>query len=919
MAQKKLFLLDAFALIYRAYYALIRAPRVTSKGLNTSAIFGFVNTLREVLRKENPSHIAVCFDPPGKTFRHEAFEQYKAQREAQPEDITLAIPYIKRIIAAYNIPVIEVPGYEADDVIGTLSRQAALQGYDTYMMTPDKDYGQLVTENVWMYRPSIRGEGFEIRGPKEVCERYGIDRPEQIIDLLALEGDTSDNIPGCPGIGEKTAQKLISCWGSVENLIKHGDDIPGAMGRKVRENADQILFSKMLATIKTDVPVQLDIDSLVRKPEDVARLIEIFTELEFRTLIKKLSERLPASAAIPEGEMGSLFDLPSEEPALDTPASQTLADVKHSFFTPESIEEIGKAIAKFAAEDSVGVELYALGDESMTARLMGIAITDSAGSGAYIPLPAGDSARAEILSVIEPLFAQGTTMIVAHDIKRTYLILKRHGISIGTRYFDTSVAHYLLEPEANHKLPSVAKRHLNYTTIDYTDTSRTSRRETEMSVPQARQLFCEGAFTALRLKNHLIHELEKNEQISLLNDVELPLIKVLAEMEWTGVRIDCAELAKLSERYTAELHDLVQLAYRQAGEAFNTGSPSQVGEILFSKMQIDPKAKRTKRGSFSTTEEVLEKYRSTVPLVDTILKIRGKRKLLVTYIDALPLLVNPITGKIHTTYNQTVTSTGRISSTNPNLQNIPIRSDEGREIRKAFIADSGCLFMSADYSQIELRLIADLSADKDMIEAFLSGEDIHQATAAKIYGLDPADVTDNQRRNAKTANFGIIYGISAFGLSERLGIPRAEAKMLIDGYFASYPHIRDYIDAAIAGAKENGYVTTIKGRKRYLPDIHSRNSTVRSYAERNAVNAPIQGSAADIIKIAMVNVYRKLQEAGLRSRMIMQVHDELIFNVVPDELPEVQDIVVRCMEQAYSGRVPLEVSAGIGANWLEAH
>lgn len=926
MPQKKLYLLDAFALIYRAYYALIQAPRITSKGLNTSAIFGFCNTLDEVLRHRNPSHIAVCFDPPGKTFRHEVYADYKAQREAQPEDITRSIPYIKEIIKAYNIPVIEIPGYEADDVIGTLSRIAEAQGYDTYMMTPDKDYGQLVTDHVWMYRPSLRGEGFEIRGPKEVCERYGIETPLQVIDLLALEGDTSDNIPGVAGIGPKIAQKLVRTYDSVEGVIAQKDNITGKLGERIRANVEQIRFSKMLATIKTDVPLDVNLDSMVRQPENVERLLEIYTELEFRSFIRRLTSRLPeggVSSKAPEpkeGEMGSLFDLPDEgaKDGITMPLA-TLADTPHEFHIVASVEEAGEVVKKLSAHEFLGLDIYAPGEDAMSADMKGIAVATSAAIAYYFPVPPAGTERDELMQVLEPLFAEGVRTFCSHDIKRCYLLLKRDKIEWGVGYFDTAVAHYVLEPEISHRLSGVVGRMLAYNTMDAADNVRRPMREQKLSEQSAADLFCEAALMSLRLREPLIAALREHEQESLLNDIEFPLIRVLAEMEWTGVRIDTAHLAELSRVFSKELHDMVQEAYRLAGERFNTGSPSQVGEILFGKMQIDPKAKKTKKGAYSTTEEILEKYRRSVPLVDLILRIRAKRKLLATYIDTLPQLINPVTGKIHTTYNQTVTATGRISSTNPNLQNIPIRSDDGREIRRAFIADPGCLIMSADYSQIELRLIADLSGDRDMVEAFLSGKDIHRATAARIYGVPLEEVTEDQRRNAKTANFGIIYGISAFGLSERLGIPRSEAKMLIDGYFSSYPHIREYIDKAVERAREDGYVTTIKGRKRYLPDINSRNGVVRSYAERNAVNAPIQGSAADIIKIAMVNVYRRIQEAGLRSRMIMQVHDELIFNVVEEELPRLQSIVAECMEQAYGAKVPLEVSSGVGANWLEAH
>ena len=923
MENKKLFLLDAFALIYRAYYALIRAPRITSKGLNTSAIFGFCNTLDEVLRKENPTHIAVCFDPPGPTFRHEMYDQYKAGREAQPEDITIAIPYIKRIIRAYNIPVIEVEGYEADDVIGTLSRMAEKKGYDTYMMTPDKDYGQLVTDHVWMYRPALRGEGFEIRGPKEICERYGISSPLQVIDLLALEGDASDNIPGCPGIGEKTAQKLIAAYHDVETMLGKAGEIPGAVGRKVRDNAGQISFSKTLATIKTDVPLDIDIDALVRTPEDIDALKEVYRELEFRTFLNRLNDRAAsAKADTPkeEGLMGSLFDIenPDGSPSDILPAGDTLNGIAHSFTVVTDPAAVAAVVDRASKEERIGVDFYAIGDQAMTALWRGLAIAFADGDGFYIPVPEGKS-RAELMGALNSLFGQGTVTIVSHDIKSDYLLLKREGIDWRADYFDTSVTHYILEPETGHRLPTVAARYLNYITIDYSDNVRSLRRYKPMETEDACELFCESALTALRLYEPLKGEIISRDQLPLLDDIELPLVRVLAEMEWTGARINADELHELSLRYTAQLTAMEEEVYRMAGRRFNIASPMQVGEILFGEMKIDPAAKKTKRGFYSTTEEILEKYRHTVPLVNLILKIRALRKLLVTYIDALPQLVNPATGKIHTTYNQTVTATGRISSANPNLQNIPIRSDDGREIRKAFIADPGCLFMSADYSQIELRLMADMSGDPDMVRAFNAGEDIHRSTAAKVYQVPIGDVTDSMRRNAKTANFGIIYGISAFGLSERLGIPRAEAKRLIEGYFASYPHIREFIDKQIEEAKERGFVTTLMGRKRYLPDINSRNSVVRSYAERNAVNAPLQGSAADIIKIAMINIYRHMEEAGLRSRMIMQVHDELIFNVVPEELERLQQIVTADMSDAYHGRVPLEVSAGVGANWLEAH
>ncbi len=924
MEDKRLFLVDAYAFIYRAYYALIRAPRINSKGFNTSAIFGFCNSLDEILRKENPSHIAVCFDPKGGTFRHEAYPEYKAQREAQPEDISRAVPYIKDIIAAHNIPIIEVPNYEADDVIGTLARRAEAEGYTTYMMTPDKDYAQLVTANTFMYRPALKGNGFEIRGVEQICERYGISRPAQVIDLLALEGDASDNIPGCPGVGEKTAIKLISEWGSVENLLANTDSIKGALQKKILDNAEKIRFSKFLVTIKTDVPVECSIESLVRKEDNVDLLRKIYSELEFKTFISRLDSSAttitaPTSLQPAQDFMPSLFDSP-DEPTTHAASADTSfnASIQHYSSTAD-ISTVEAIIASATASSIVGVSIYATGNDAMTAQLTGLALSASEGNATYIPIPTDSGSRIRTIAALQCLFSSHSTTIVSHDVKRDYIILKNNGIVFSAPYYDTSVAHYLLQPEMRHTLSHVAFTLLRYRTFDYGDNSRAKNDSSSLDPQDAINRFCEAADITRRLHPILENELKQNGLTSLLSDIELPFIRVLAEMEYSGVRIDSDELASLSKRLSSRLHDMEHEVHNLAGGEFNVASPMQVGEVLFGRLKIDSKAKRTAKGSYSTTEEVLEKYRSSYPIVDLILKIRGLRKLLTTYINALPELVNRKTGKIHTSYNQTVTATGRLSSSNPNLQNIPIRTDDGREIRKAFIADPDCILLSADYSQIELRVIADLSGDKDMIDAFISGADIHQATAAKIYNIPIEDVTAEQRRKAKTANFGIIYGISAFGLSERLGIPRAEAKMLINGYFDSYPKVREYMELSIENARNLGYVSTIKGRKRMLPDINSRNAVVRGYAERNAINAPIQGSAADIIKIAMIDISREFEMKGILSRMIMQVHDELVFNVIPDELESVKEIVIRNMENAYHGQVPLIVSAGTGTNWLEAH
>lgn len=915
MDEKKLFLLDAYALIYRAYYALMRSPRFTAKGIDTSAIYGFCNTLDDLLRKERPTHIAVCFDPKGgETFRHEAYPDYKANRDAQPEGITVAIPYIKEILAAYNIPVIEMARYEADDVIGTLSRLAEAEGFVTYMMTPDKDYGQLVTDKVLMYRPALKQQGFEVRGPKEVCERYGIDRPSQVIDLLALEGDSVDNIPGCPGVGEKTASKLIREWDSIENLLDNTDKLKGAIQRRITENAEKIRFSKFLATIKTDIPMDVDFDDLRRRPENVDGLLKIFNDLEFKTLAKRLSVNTEPKAEQPAGEP-SLFDF---DGTADTSGPARAITLNADYRALTGLAEIGEFVSRAASCEAIGMAISASCGDTMASHIDAIALSAAPDEAVYIALPADPTARDEVKAVIAPLLS-ADTIITSHDMKRDYILLKNEGLPRPAKFFDTSVAHYLLQPETRHSLPMVASAVLNYRTLSYDDPSSGKRTAGLIATGQHINRLCEEADVSLRLRVALIPALDEGGFSELLRDIELPLIPVLAEMERTGVRIDVKELNDLSTALTERLHGMEKQVYELAGYEFNLSSPSQVGEVLFGQLKLDPKAKRTKKGAYSTTEEVLEKYAHAHPIVELILKIRRLRKLLATYINALPALINPATGKIHTSYNQTVTATGRLSSANPNLQNIPVRSEDGREIRRAFIADPGDLFLSADYSQIELRLMADLSGDPSMIEAFRTGIDIHQATAAKIYKEPLESVTDDQRRNAKTANFGIIYGISAFGLAERLGIPRSEAKALINGYFESYPGVKEYMDRSIDRARADGYVTTIMGRKRYLPEINSRNAVVRGYAERNAINAPLQGSAADIIKRAMIDIYTAMEREGMKSRMIMQVHDELIFNVVPDELARLQQIITEGMVGAYRGRVPLEVSSGVGQNWLEAH
>ena len=949
---KKLFLLDAYALIYRAYYALIRAPRITSNGFNTSAVFGFVNSLDMILRQESPDYIAVCFDPHGPTFRHKLFEQYKAQREAQPEDITLSVPVIKEIVRAYNIPIFEVAGYEADDVIGTIAQIAEKAGIRTYMMTPDKDYGQLVTDNILQWKPSMRGMDQEVRGPKEVCERYGVQNTHQIIDLLALEGDAVDNIPGCPGVGEKTARKLISEYGSVDNLLANVASVKGKLGERIAANADNIRFSYQLATIKTDVPLEVNFEDLKRSAPDVAELRKIFADLEFKSFLAKLNT-LPevtkvatkeaakeaanggsdAKGAIPAAP--SLFDfLDEEEPEAEKPAVRQAKALDSDYKVLKNAGEIDAFVKEtleaaanpgFAANPGsagmtdfpLGIAVYAVGPEAMTASLRAFAFSPGAGKARYVDVPAMPDERAALMQQLAPLFENPKITLVSHDIKRDMVLLRREGITLAEPYSDTQLAHYILQPEMRHSLPDIVLNLLNIEMDELID--KTPKQFGPIAAGQEVERVCQQADMVRQLCPVLTRLIKDNAQWSLFEELELPLARVLAEMEWTGVRIDSADLARYSVALQAQLRELEEKVYDLAGHKFNIVSPSQVGEVLFGEMKLDPRAKRTKTGAYSTAEEVLIKHRATHPIVDLILEVRGLRKLLATYVDSLPGMVNPVTGKIHTTFNQTVTATGRISSANPNLQNIPIRTEEGREVRRAFIPDPGCLILACDYSQIELRLLANLSDDPELTEAFLSGLDIHRATAAKIYHVPYDEVTDDQRRAAKTANFGTVYGISAFGLSERLGIPRAEAKELIESYFATYPHIQEYIAKAKEKAREDGYVATIMGRKRFLPDINSRNAVVRQFAERNAVNAPLQGSAADIIKKAMIDVDAAIRRMGLKSRMILQVHDELVFNVYPEELEQIRAEVVRLMEAAFTGRVPLLVSAGTGANWLEAH
>ncbi len=954
LKMKKLFLIDAYAIIYRAYYAFIRAPRVNSKGLNTSAIYGFVNTLEDVLKREKPTHIAVAFDPKGKTFRHEAYDLYKAQRESTPEDIRLAVPIIKKIVQAYNIPVLEVPGFEADDVIGTMAKKAEIAGFEVFMLTPDKDYGQLVSNHIFMYRPKHTG-GFEVMGPDEVKAKYDLDSHEQVIDLLGLMGDASDNIPGCPGVGEKTAVKLLKEFGSIDNLLLNTDQLKGALKTKVEANKELIIFSRFLATIKIDVPVDFDENALEIEPVNEADLQALFDELEFRTMsqskFKKPFTSLPPDEAVtsiqfarpksPKGQT-SLFDAfdaedepkhtKSEKPKEATvqlleeaPENGllTIKNVPHKYHLVDTKVKRADLVSRLFMQKSVCFDTETTGLNVFAADLVGLSFCFTKGEAYYVTLPADKSEISEVLHEFKAFFQSEHIEKIGQNIKFDLLMLAMYGFELKGPMFDTMIAHYLVQPELRHGMDYLAEIYLRYRTIHYDDlVGGKGKNQIDIRFVDL-DLLCdyaaEDADITFQLKEILEKEIHENGLQNLFYEIEMPLMKVLARMEQNGVRIDSEALRLSSVVLTGEMIELEKQIHELAGYEFNVSSPAQVGEILFDRLKLDEKAKKTKTGQYSTSEDVLEKIRSKHPIIGKILDYRGLKKLLSTYIDALPQLINQSTGKVHTSFNQTVASTGRLSSTNPNLQNIPIRDAQGKEIRKAFIPDEGCVFLSADYSQIELRIMAHLSGDANMLEAFNSGHDIHTATAAKIFKKPIEEVTSDMRRKAKTANFGIIYGISTFGLADRLSIPRSEAKELIEGYFTTYPDVKRYMDEAIQKAKEAGYVETIFGRKRFLADINSQNSIVRGYAERNAINAPIQGSAADIIKIAMVKIQNRLDREKLHTTMTMQVHDELNFNVPVSEVEIAKKIVVDEMESAIKLQVPLIADCGVGANWLEAH
>lgn len=921
----KLFLIDAYALIYRSYYAFIKNPRINSKGVNTSAVFGFINTLEDVLKREQPTHIAVAFDPKGPTFRHEAFEQYKAQREETPEVIRQSVPVIKEVIQAYHIPILEVPYYEADDVIGTVAKQAAANGFEVYMMTPDKDYGQLVADHIYMYRPKFGGD-YEVLGVSEVLEKYQLQSTEQVIDLLGLMGDTADNIPGCPGVGEKTAQKLLAEFGSIENLLANTDKLKGAQKKKVEENVEQIRFSKFLATIKTDVPITFDAELCKRVAPDEDRLVELYTELEFKTFINRLKGESSVVSSSKEPKAAVQYDLFATEPVVESEVS-SLSDITtmpHSYYLADTAEKQIALCEQLLQEKSFAFDTETEGLDPLTAGLVGMSFAIREQEAWYVPVPANREEATDIVLRLAPALQHPEIEKVGQNIKFDILALRKYGVRVKGPLFDTMLAHYLLNPELRHGMDYLAETYLKYKTVPIEDLigPKGKKQASMRTVPieQIKEYAAEDADVTLRLKHYFAPLLKQEGLESLFFEMEMPLIYVLAEMEATGVKLDTNALKQSSEVLSQQLSTLEESIYDLAGQSFNINSTKQVGEILFDKLKLDEKAKKTKTGGYSTSEEVLEKIRGKHPIVDKLLEYRGIKKLLSTYIDALPALIHPETGKIHTSFNQAVTATGRLSSTNPNLQNIPVRDELGREIRKAFIADDDdCIFFSADYSQIELRLMAHLSNDPHMVEAFCSGADIHAATAAKIYGIPVEEVTSDMRRKAKTANFGIIYGISVFGLAERLSIPRAESKELIDGYFQTYPRIKEYMEESIRVAKEKGYVETLFKRKRFLPDINSHNAIVRGYAERNAINAPIQGSAADIIKLAMIRIHQRFEAEHLKSRMILQVHDELNFNVRKEEFDRVKEIVLDCMEHVLQLRVPLIADCGEGKNWLEAH
>ena len=921
---EKLFLLDAYALIYRSYYAFIKNPRINSKGLNTSAIIGFVNTLQEVVEKEQPKYLGVAFDPHGPTFRSEAFPDYKAQREATPEDIRRAVPIIKQLLDAYHIPVIQADGFEADDVIGTLAKKAdSIDGLTTYMLTPDKDYGQLVSDHVRIYRPR-HGGGYEVMGPKEVCDKYGIPTPLQVIDLLALMGDSSDNFPGCPGVGEKTATKLINDFGSVDNLLQRTSKLKGALKTKVETHVDDIKMSYFLATIRTDVPVELDLDALTLQSPDEEKLSSLFAELEFKSLANRVLKKTENKPKTVNRQL-SLFEEFSTEGREDEKFSsfETLKTTSHNYKLVDNEEDMLKVRDYFRTNKILSLDTETTSTIAIDAELVGLSFAVKEHEAFYVPIPANREEAFRIVNIFKSLYEDPEILKVGQNLKYDLEVLRNYNIQLQGPMWDTMIAHYLIQPELRHNMDYIAEVYLNYQTVHIDELigprGKNQRSMRDLAPEQICDYACEDADITLQLKNKLEPELKKHDCEQLFYDMEMPLMPVLAEMEMAGVCLDTSSLQQTSKELTARMNDIEARIYELAGERFNISSPKQVGDILFTKLKIIDKPKKTKTGQFVTSEEVLTQLQHKHEIVSDILAFRGLRKLLSTYVDNLPTLINRRTGHIHTSFNQCITATGRLSSSDPNLQNIPVRGEDGKEIRKAFVPEPGCLFFSADYSQIELRVMAHLAGDENMIRVFREGKDLHAATAATIYKKSIAEVSRDERTKSKRANFGIIYGITVFGLAERLDITRDEAKQLIDGFFETFPQVKDYMERAKEEARRQGYVTTLFGRRRYLSDINSQNATVRGFAERNAINAPIQGTAADIIKVAMIRIHRRFQQEGLRSKMILQVHDELNFSVYPEEKGRVEAIVLEEMQNALPLNVPLVADCGFGQNWLEAH
>ena len=939
---KRLFLLDAFALIFRAYYALIRSPRITSKGKNTNAQFGFTNALIDLLNKQKPSHIAICFDTAAPTERHTDFADYKANRQEAPEDLIASLPDIKKIIQGFNIPIIETDGFEADDVIGTLAKQAEKEGYEVFMVTPDKDYGQLVSENIKIYKPPYQGGDFEIIGPKEVCEKWNIEHVSQVIDILAMMGDAVDNIPGIPGIGEKTAAKLLAEYGTVENVLENANNIKGSMGEKVRQGKDLALMSKKLATIITSVPVNFHEGEFLVKEVNKEALKEIFSELEFRTIGKRiLGEDIPIAGPVDKQGttvQGDLFGgsttvassnseiVTEEENTGDISADKNINNTPHQYELIDSTEKIDELILSLQNQKEICFDTETTGLDANQASIVGMSFSVKEGTACYVSCPEDKNELKKILDKFIPIFNDSSITWIGQNLKYDLLILKNLGIELAGNIFDTMLAHYVIEPAGKRSMDILSAKYLGYETVKITELigkkgkNQGSMRDVE--VEKIKEYAGEDADITLQLKNIFTPELKRKHVEKIFNEVESPLVKVLANMEFEGVRVDTDFLNEYSKELDKEAKIAEESVYKTAGVRFNLASPKQLGEVLFEKLMLDPKAKKTKTGQYATGEDVLQKLAHQFPIVSDILAFRELTKLKSTYVDALPLLINPKTGRVHTTYAQAVAVTGRLSSTNPNLQNIPVRSDRGKEIRKAFIPrDNDHVLISADYSQIELRIVAAISGDTNMCEAFKMGKDIHTATAAKVYGVNEEDVTKEMRYKAKSVNFGIIYGQGAFGLAENLAISRTEAKTIIDNYKKEFPGITQYMESTIQFAKDNGYVETLMGRKRWLRDINSSNFTVRGFAERNAINSPIQGSAADMVKLAMIKVHQAIINQKLKSKMILQVHDELIFDTLKSEAEEMKSLIIENMENALQlpNHVPVIAEAGIGENWLVAH